>query len=89
MRLELFSGDFENGHVSRDCRRVGWMRVVISRRSKINHYRCPLCVPLFGRRSGTCLPGLCALGDSERKGGKRILRAYTQVAGVASAFGRL
>jgi len=40
MRFELFSGYSENGHVSCECPRAGWMRVVISR-SEIDHYILP------------------------------------------------
>jgi len=41
MRLELFFRDFGDGHVSRDCLRDGWTRVVISRGSKTNTTDAP------------------------------------------------
>ena len=49
MRIELFFRDSGDDHVSRGCPRAGWTRVVISRGSETDHYRCPLCFPLFGR----------------------------------------
>ena len=39
IRLELFSGDPENGHVSCDCPMAEWTRVVILRRPEIDHYK--------------------------------------------------
>ena len=63
----LFFRDSRIGHVSHDRPRAGWAHVAISRRSKSDHYRCPFCFPLFGKRSGTCPRELYAPGNSERK----------------------
>jgi len=50
MRSELFSGDSGSGQVSRDCPNAGGTRIMILRRSGIDHYRCPLSFFLFGSR---------------------------------------
>ena len=89
MRLGLFFRDFRYAHVSHDHPRAGWTCVVISKGSKIDHYICPLCFPLFGKKSETHPWELCAPGDSERKGREQAPWAWTRAVGVTSVFGRL
>ena len=72
MRLGLFFRCSGYGHVSRDCPRAGWTRVVISKGLKTDHYRRPLLSSLAGGRE--LAPGSnVLLGTPREKEGSRPL----------------